>query len=193
MNKHQSFGFSLVELLIIIALIGILSAVVLLNILDTVPKGRDSKRITELHSIESSLEQYYTVEKEYLQVTGEVCTTVYCYDDSNRSSDFLGGLVTGNYARELLTDPLNDDTNKYIYVTPDATDPIRFGRYALISRLEILTEGENIYELYNTSGAAQGVYYYAIFSSYNYWVSDFDGGPTCTNSALLGGCLEKTW
>lgn len=55
----KSRGFTLVELLITISIISILSAVGLVVYSSVMKQGRDSKRQSDLRSIQSALEQYY--------------------------------------------------------------------------------------------------------------------------------------
>lgn len=51
-------GFTLIELLITISIIAILSAIGLIVYIDVLKQGRDSKRQSDLRSIQSGLEQY---------------------------------------------------------------------------------------------------------------------------------------
>ena len=55
----KSKGFTLIELLITISIIGILSAIGLVAYSTVMKQGRDSKRQSDLRSIQSALEQYY--------------------------------------------------------------------------------------------------------------------------------------
>lgn len=52
-------GFTLIELLITISIIAILSAIGLVIYSTVMSQGRDSKRQSDLRSLQSSLEQYY--------------------------------------------------------------------------------------------------------------------------------------
>lgn len=61
MNKYllNKKGFTLVELMVVIAIIGILSAVVFVNISSSRSKARDAKRISDIAQIQLALEQYF--------------------------------------------------------------------------------------------------------------------------------------
>lgn len=52
-------GFTLIELLVAISIIAILSAIGLVTFSSVLKQGRDSKRQSDLRSIQSALEQYY--------------------------------------------------------------------------------------------------------------------------------------
>lgn len=57
--KVNHLGFTLVELLVTISIISILSAIGLVVYSSVLKQGRDSKRQSDLRSIQSALEQYY--------------------------------------------------------------------------------------------------------------------------------------
>lgn len=62
MNTYKNVkckGFTLVELLIVITIIAILSAFGLINYLEVLKQGRDTKRQSDLKTIQSALEQYH--------------------------------------------------------------------------------------------------------------------------------------
>lgn len=63
-------GFTLVELLITISIITILSAIGLVAYSSVVKQGRDSKRQSDLRSIQSALEQYHNDQGFYPTATG---------------------------------------------------------------------------------------------------------------------------
>lgn len=52
-------GFTLVELLVTVSIIAILSAVGLVVYSSVIKQGRDARRMSDLRSIQSALEQYY--------------------------------------------------------------------------------------------------------------------------------------
>jgi len=58
-RKNYSAGFTLIELLVVIAIIGILSSVVLASLNSARTKGRDARRMSDLHNIQLALELYY--------------------------------------------------------------------------------------------------------------------------------------
>ncbi len=62
-------GFTLVELLIVIAIIGILASVVLASLSTARQKARDSSRTAEVIQIDRALELYYDVSQGYPSTT----------------------------------------------------------------------------------------------------------------------------
>lgn len=72
MKKYLSSrrGFTLIELMVVIAIIGILSAVVIVNISSSRSKARDAKRISDIAQIQLALEQYFDRCREYPPADG---------------------------------------------------------------------------------------------------------------------------
>ena len=58
MNKGRQ-GFTLIEILIAVAIISILASVVLVGLGPTQQSGRDARRLSDLHEIQTSLELFY--------------------------------------------------------------------------------------------------------------------------------------
>ncbi|MBI2030997.1 MAG: type II secretion system protein GspG [Candidatus Levybacteria bacterium] len=57
LNLKSSFGFTLIEILIVLALIGILSVIFFINF-SVIPKARDAQRKADLKQLEKAVEQY---------------------------------------------------------------------------------------------------------------------------------------
>ncbi len=58
-------GFTLIEILIVVAIIGILASVALVGLNPVQQKGRDARRISDLRQIQTSLELYFTKNGAY--------------------------------------------------------------------------------------------------------------------------------
>lgn len=52
-------GFTLIEILIVVAIIAILASIVLVGLGPTQQSGRDARRLSDLHEIQNALELYY--------------------------------------------------------------------------------------------------------------------------------------
>lgn len=66
MNKlNNTKGFTLVEMLIVIAIIAILASVALVSVRGVRSSANDTKRISDLSKVQQSLEVYYTKNGQY--------------------------------------------------------------------------------------------------------------------------------
>jgi prepilin-type N-terminal cleavage/methylation domain-containing protein len=65
MSNKIKAGFTLIELLVVIAIIGLLSSVILASLNSARAKGRDAKRVADIHQIQLALELYYDNNNKY--------------------------------------------------------------------------------------------------------------------------------
>jgi len=63
--KNKSKGFTIVELLIVIVVIGILATLVIVTFTGIQQKARDSKRKTDIGAVQAALESYYSSNNTY--------------------------------------------------------------------------------------------------------------------------------
>lgn len=63
-NKNKK-GFTLVELLVVISIIGLLSTIAVVSLGSARAKARDTKRIADVKQITTALEQYYADQGNY--------------------------------------------------------------------------------------------------------------------------------
>jgi prepilin-type N-terminal cleavage/methylation domain-containing protein len=64
-QKNNKKGFTILELLVVVAIIGLLSAVVLAALNSSRSKGRDAKRIEEIRQVINALELSYNTTGKY--------------------------------------------------------------------------------------------------------------------------------
>jgi prepilin-type N-terminal cleavage/methylation domain-containing protein len=76
LNETLSNGFTLLELLIVIGLIGILISIAATSYSTAQKKSRDSRRMGDLKAIQNALEQYYADNNGNYPVTSYVNLTV---------------------------------------------------------------------------------------------------------------------
>lgn len=69
-EKNKKFGFSLVELLVVIGIIATLTAILMPNYMGAREKARDAQRIQDLSTIKNSLRLYYNDHQVYPTGTG---------------------------------------------------------------------------------------------------------------------------
>jgi prepilin-type N-terminal cleavage/methylation domain-containing protein len=95
-------GFTLIELMVVIAVIGILAAIALVSLTGVQKTARDATRKSNIADYATALARYYTDNQTYpvSAVGGDV---------SNPAASGIftaaGALVTGNYMAKALTDP----------------------------------------------------------------------------------------
>ena len=66
-NKYMSkkSGFTLVEILIVVFIIGLLSSIILVGLSSFRARGRDARRVADLHLLQNGLELYFSKEGVY--------------------------------------------------------------------------------------------------------------------------------
>ncbi len=73
-SRSKSRAFTLIEVLTVIAIIGILSSVVLVSMSGSQKKGRDGRRISDIGQIQLALSLYYDVNNSYPPNTSSLAT-----------------------------------------------------------------------------------------------------------------------
>jgi type II secretion system protein G len=107
-------GFTVLELLVVVAIIGILAAVSMALLSDTRARSRDAKRLSDMREIEKALNLYYA---ENSQFPNEDSTD----PAITGSDDVSSALETAGLISQTPTDPLHP-TYTYRYETTDGTD-----------------------------------------------------------------------
>lgn len=134
MKKIQSWnkGFTLIELIIVIAIIGVLAGMVVTNFTSAQKKARDAQRKSDLRQIQSALEIYRSDIGSYLDAS----SLANCPASGTKTS--LGNSnCTVTYMQTVPTDPKNTGQYIYTYSTSDS------GRtYSLFACLENVNDGQ---------------------------------------------------
>ena len=112
--KNKSKGFTIVELLIVIVVIGILATLVIVTFTGIQQKARDSKRKTDLNALDSHVEAFYASYGFYptlkdLQTSSFLSTYMKGFDPG-ALTDPKGGAVSGTTS-----------SSNYSYVAADST------------------------------------------------------------------------
>lgn len=102
-------GFTLVEVMIAVAIIGILSAIAAVSYSGVRTRARDSERINSLNQIKVVLSAYYQAQTPQVFVTSASKLTI------NGSTDALTVALEPNYIREMPVDPINTGNHVYKY------------------------------------------------------------------------------
>ena len=100
-------GFTLIEILVVISIIGILATVGLANFMPSLAKGRDAQRLDDARKVIAALEQYKADYGTYPVVVGWVTST-------SASPSWIPG-ISPTYIEKAPIDPRNTVTKDLIY------------------------------------------------------------------------------
>lgn len=101
--SRNNQGFTLLELLLVIVIMGVLATLMIGNFLTSIKKGRDSKRKQDIQAVQKALELYYADNQSYPQSpSGGVAFPVSGYPDLCHPT---GGCNTATYMKNLPSDP----------------------------------------------------------------------------------------
>lgn len=132
--RQWRLGFTLVELLVVVAIISILTSVAYVSFNVSQNKGRDAKRKQDLKAVSATLVSYYQDNGVYPGNDGDTFTST--------STNWIPGL-TPNYIQKLPTD--SKQGNLYLYsVGPESKS------FVLWALLDNATDKES----YNQTQAA---------------------------------------
>lgn len=131
-------GFTLVELLVVMAILGVLVTLVVGGFRTAQMRGRDSKRKSDLKEIANALEVFYSDHGKYPDASGgqiQACP----YDPSEESTDCGWGVreFTDDktvYFRIMPKDPVS--SQNYVYRAQMIEDSGNNQKYQLFARLE---------------------------------------------------------
>ena len=148
-ERGNNKGFSLVELIIVIAIMAILSAALAPQLMKYIEKSRQSTDKTTCNSIESCVNTVLTNETVWNEIaktaaTRDVWTVYVRKDEASGTLFFDGALRGGNFRKELeplmgtLENPKQTGRSCYridIYVAKDTTN----GTFS-VSKVEVSTD-----------------------------------------------------
>jgi general secretion pathway protein G len=120
--QNKSAGFTLIEILIVISIIGVLSALTLVGMSGFRASGRDAKRVSDIRQVQNGLELYYAKNGVYPDSVA-----------NNALPDLSSAGV-----KNLPTDPLNTGSYVYKYFKCGAGDASGYS-YVLSTKLESST------------------------------------------------------
>ncbi|MFH1769463.1 MAG: type II secretion system protein [Parcubacteria group bacterium] len=131
----NSKGFTLVELIVSIAIVGIL--VVMINIrLDTVrANDRNAKRLSDLLYISTALEMYYDDNDEYPQGCLGTSPSGHGSDFGDCDTNYITNLI--NYIDPLPIDPSGDDQYGYTYQVSEDGQNYKLRNWRTVERITV--------------------------------------------------------
>lgn len=104
-NQSKNVGFTLIELMIVVAIIGILAAIAIPKFADLIRKSNEGSTKGNLGTVRSSLSIYYGDQEGQYPNTPEALTTGGSY------IDFIPGVKTPNYHPDTSAIELNNSGN----------------------------------------------------------------------------------
>jgi type IV pilus assembly protein PilA len=107
--KSMQKGFTLIELMVVIAVIGILAAIALVSLTGVQRTARDAQRKSDVSSYKTALERYYADNQAY--PTSSVATGDVSAPAVTAGSIFAAGPLITTYMPGLLQDPASTTTN----------------------------------------------------------------------------------
>lgn len=140
LQKKLQSGFTIIELLIVIAIIGILATLVLTNFQGAQAKGRDTVRKNDINSLYQKLEEYYNENGGYPDSTLSAAT--FPGIDAEALVDADGATITSTFTNSGTAPTLTQtNTNEYAYAAYDGCDTATptgssCGKYVLATFLE---------------------------------------------------------
>lgn len=130
--KNFKKGFTLVEMLIVIAIVSILVMFIVVSIRESQIRSRDARRVAEINQIGKALQAYKSAMGKYPDAPGSNnanCTNLVAgnWEVGNGASDFLQALVTDNIVPaggipKEKTLPISNCTYAYTHVDLSCSD-----------------------------------------------------------------------
>ena len=121
MKKEFKKGFTLMELLVAIAIIGILSSIVLTSLSSSRERAKDARRISDIKQIQIALELYYDVNSTYpasIYTGNPLAAFLKISNDPNGSPYFYSQLSSG---QDYHLGAILQQTNKLLDEDDDVT------------------------------------------------------------------------
>jgi prepilin-type N-terminal cleavage/methylation domain-containing protein len=156
LHTKNRAGFSLIELLVVISIIGVLSTIVFASLGGARKRARDSRRIADISQLKLALELYYQANQAYPTV--------------------LSALVAPGYIPAIPKDPKSGLDYAYVALQGAATSAAICASHHLGARMEIDTTANSGSPFLDDKDATAG-------GAYGTGVQD---GPVCTGSAWAG-------
>ncbi|TSC93437.1 MAG: putative General secretion pathway protein GspG [Candidatus Berkelbacteria bacterium Licking1014_7] len=160
-SRNQKFltGFTLIELVVVVAIIGILSSIAVISFKGQTAKARDAKRKADLATLQQALEGYYEVNGKYPTCDNVIEAWLYegvspnPPNDSNLAWNSIYRALVPKYIGNIPLDPKYNGSfsggvsvsltrNAYMYYPLSANGGLQCSeeqRYSLWAKLETST------------------------------------------------------
>ncbi len=118
-KRSSQKGFTLLELLIVIIILGVLATLISGNFLNSLKRGRDTRRKTDLQNIQKALDLYYEDKKTYPLTDDFSFGQPLCETNPQASCG----------TEKIYMQPLPNDTTEgcsYSYISSDGTSYVMY-------------------------------------------------------------------
>ena len=128
MKKHKSYGFTVVELIVVIVVIAVLTSITAIAYRSTQADSRDKKRMADTMILKSALDEYYSDNGNYPgfttceYATGRECVTGQAWT-LLKNEGYLDKIPMPDLAATHHTSGINlapDGKAYYLYYSPSA-------------------------------------------------------------------------
>lgn len=164
-------GFTLIELLVVIFIIGLLASIIIVAVSSARAKGRDSRRVADIKSVQTALEMYNDTNGSYPVQTTAVYSCTLC-DGTDPNTGWIPATTATtplypNIISILPLDPQNNAKNRRYGYRTDANGNYKVAvmgfetgdytaRYAANDGGTAANHAAVIYELFSSLGATTG-------------------------------------
>lgn len=107
-NLKSKKGFTLIEILVVISIIGLLSSVILVGLGGFRSRGRDARRFSDLRQVQNALELYYSKNSAYPALSCISSSSRTCWD--SLESVLIGA---GIGVSRIANDPTSSQSYMY--------------------------------------------------------------------------------
>jgi prepilin-type N-terminal cleavage/methylation domain-containing protein len=142
MPARKKNGFTLIELIIVIAIIAVLSSIGMVMYTGAQKSARDAKRMGDIDEIKKALEQYYV--SNHLYLDPPTCNDSGCAIEASSSGVF--NQVVSYFANSDI--PKDPGATKYMYFTDNTS--CSSPKYVLCATLENSSQGNTALPLPGT-------------------------------------------
>ncbi len=182
-KKIESAGFTLVELLVVISIIGLLSSVVLTSVNSARMKARDARRLADIKQIQNAMQIYYEDNGAYPPVTYGPQGSLAGWEVSYKS----------NFLDPLLP-----------YLSPVPVDPVNRGNEPINMFFSPRPQDSNFFYMYYnySSGTSYGCPWSGAFSVFGFRAAEAINtatlpkarcgpqSPPCPGGGISGVCRD---
>lgn len=116
-------GMTLIEILVVVAIIGLLAGLITINLNKAREKSRDKRRIADVESIAQALTLYYSANRQYPKTSNNTSLETFILDSSSTAANNVYTTLTDFTNKYLTSKPtspkqgLTTGSNQYIYQT----------------------------------------------------------------------------